>query len=245
VRRREDLGDDARRAFDGWIDRRAGREPAQYIAGQVEFRGLALSVDPRVLIPRPETEVLVEVVLAQEPPRDGTVLDAGTGSGCVAIALAVARPDLRIRAIDRSPAALDVARDNARRHGVEARVTFDVLDFGAVPREWDGAIDLLASNPPYVAAAEWATLQREVRDHEPREALVSGASGLEAHTALASTARRILRPRGVAVLEVGWTQGPAVAALFEDRGFEDVELRRDFAGIDRIVVARAPAGAPA
>lgn len=244
MRRAEPLGEAERRGFEVWIARRARREPAQYIAGRVEFRGLELLVDARVLIPRPETEGLVEAALAGDPPRGGTVVDAGTGSGCVAIALAIARPDLRIRAVDCSAAALEVARANARLHGVEARIAFEAADFGALPAAWDGTIDLVVSNPPYVAAAEWATLQCEVRDHEPRVALVPGPSGLEAYAALARTARRILRPRGSVAFEVGWTQGATVAALLGEHGFEEIALRHDFAGIARVVCGRAPAGTP-
>jgi len=242
VRRGEALGESERRGFEGWVARRARREPVQYIVGRVEFRGLDLQVDPRVLIPRPETEGLVEAALAEDPPRGGTVVDAGTGSGCVAIALAVARPDLRVCAIDRSAAAIAVARENARIHRVEERVRFDVLDFGDPPAAWDGLMDLLVANPPYVTRDEWAALEPEVRDHEPRDALVPGPTGLEAHATLATTARRILRPGGSVILEVGWTQAEAVGVLLGGHGFEAISTRRDFAGIARVVVARAPDG---
>lgn len=241
MRRDEQLGEVEARRFADWIARRARREPAQYIAGRVEFHGLSLAIDRRALIPRPETEGLVDTVLATDPPAGATVLDAGTGSGCIAIALALARPDLALRAIDRSVEALELARENVRRHGVERRVLLLHAEFTSVPAEWESSFDRVVANPPYVPEGEWVALQAEVRDHEPREALVPGSTGLEAYVALAGMGRRVLRPGGAIVFEVGYNQAQRVCALLTDQGFASIEARADWAGIPRYVLARAGA----
>jgi release factor glutamine methyltransferase len=243
VRRDERVPPALRRQFADWIERRARREPAQYIAGRVEFHGVEIRIDARALIPRPETEGLVDVVLATQPAAGAIVLDAGTGSGCIAIAVALARPDLAVRAVDRSTAAVALARENVRRHGLESRVQVVCGDFGTAETEWDGRVDIVVANPPYVPSGQWAGLQVEVRDHEPREALVAGPTGLEAYEALARSARHVLRPGGAIVLEVGFDQSERVRALLAERGFERIDVRSDLAGIPRFVVARTASAA--
>ena len=146
---------------------------------------------PDVLIPRPETEMLVDELLAVTP-RDGMVIDLGTGSGCIVVAAAVKRPDLRLRALDRSRPALDIARGNARTHGVTDRVEFAEADFADPPGAWFGTGHTVVSNPPYIREADWAELEPEVRDHDPKAALVPGEDGLEAYRALIPQARRLL-----------------------------------------------------
>jgi release factor glutamine methyltransferase len=243
LRRDDRVSAEQRLRYEDWIARRATREPAQYIAGRVEFHGVELAVDARALIPRPETEGLVDVVLDESLPQGAVVLDAGTGGGCIAIALALARADLIVRAIDRSEEAVALARENVRRHGLERRVEVTCADFGAVPAAWTDAFDVVVSNPPYVPQEDWCGLQVEVREHEPYVALVPGPTGLEACTALAATSERVLRRGGTIVLEVGFLQAEAVAALLAAHGFSSTERRPDLAGIPRYVVARREAGA--
>ena len=225
----------AGRRFGAMVRRRVEREPVAYILGRRGFRRIELEVDRRVLIPRPETELLVEVALELGPRA---VLDVGTGSGAVALAIADELPGVEVAATDSSTAALDVARANAARLGLTNRIRFAQ---GTLPAT--GVFDLLVANLPYVAADEWADLAPEITGHEPREALVAGASGLEAIEALLrALAEREQTPRAVA-LEVGAGQATAVAELVSGAGFAAVERRDDLAGIARVVLGRAePAG---
>jgi release factor glutamine methyltransferase len=218
------------------LTRRAAREPLQYLTGEQEFHGLTLSVDRRVLVPRPETEEVVDAVLDLALPRGAAVVDLGTGSGCIALALKAARPDLQVLALDRSEEALAVARANARRHALE--VTFRQGDFAAPPQDWEGRLHAVVSNPPYVSEEEWAALAPEVRDHEPKEALVPGETGLEAYRALLPAASRLLVSGGAVVLELGWRSAGPVCALARDAGFQALEVREDLRRVPRILVGR-------
>lgn len=242
TRARDPLGSELARRYEELVQRRERRQPLQYLTGTQEFYGLEFAVDPRVLIPRPETEGLVEAVLRLKPAEGARVVDLGTGSGCIAVTLAVECPQVRLFAVDRSPAALDVARANALRHGVEQRIEFSTGDLGRVPAVWRGRMDIVASNPPYVTEEEWSTLQPEVRDHEPRDALVSGRSGLEAYRRLAPAAFDMLRPEGRLVVELGYGQVSRVEALLRAAGFTGVESFPDLRGIQRLLVARREAG---
>lgn len=218
------------------VARRAAGEPVQYVLGHADFYGLRLAVGPGVLIPRPETEEVVEAALARvagvAAPR---VLDVGTGSGCIALAVADARPDARVAACDVSPRALAVARGNAERLGLAVRfVEADVLGAafaGAVP----DALHLLVSNPPYIPDAEREALAVEVRDHEPALALFAGDDPLRFYRALARHAPRLVRPGGHVVLEAHPDHAAAAAALLADAGFRDVHVAADLAGRPRIV----------
>ncbi len=227
---------DIEQRFHAWVRRRADREPAQHIAAEQEFYGLSFHVTPDVLIPRPETEMLVDELLAVTP-RNGVVVDLGTGSGCIVVAAAVKRPDLRLRALDRSSAALDIARDNARTHGAADRVEFLEADFAGPPEAWFGTAHTVVSNPPYVREAEWAALEPEVRDHDPKAALVPGKDGLEAYRALIPQARRLLLPAGRLLLELGAGQAAEVRALAVAAGFDDVQVKPDLNGIPRLLTA--------
>jgi release factor glutamine methyltransferase len=210
------------RAFQSLVRRRAvDREPVAYLLGAKGFRHIELAVDPRVLVPRPETELLVEAALALPP--GARVVDVGTGSGAVALALKHERPDLDVVATDVSADALAVARENAARLGLD--VTFVQADL------YEGAFDAVLSNPPYVADGD--ELPPEVGRHEPAGALFAGPDGL------AVIRRLIARRPPFLALEVGAGQAPAVAELAREAGFEDVEALPDLAGIDRVVVARA------
>jgi release factor glutamine methyltransferase len=219
----------AARAFGAMVRRRVAREPVAYILGRKGFRRLELAVDSRVLIPRPETELLVDVAVELEPE---SVLDVGTGSGAVALAVADELPEARVVATDTSAAALEVARANAARLGLADRVTFVA---GALPKS--ERFDLLLANLPYVSEGEWGMLAPELTRYEPREALVAGPSGLEAIEGLLN--ELACDPVADAVaLEVGAGQAAKVGELVRRAGFGHVEVRQDLAGIDRVVVGR-------
>jgi release factor glutamine methyltransferase len=223
----------AARLFGEMVRRRLRREPVAYIVGRKGFRKLELAVDSRVLIPRPETELLVEVALERAP---ASVLDVGTGSGAIALAVSDELPGCAVTATDTSPRALEVARANAERLGLADRVRFLA---GSVPAE--GEFDLVLANLPYVAEADWPSLQPEVTQWEPREALLAGPAGLDSIRTL--LAERGSGPHCVAAgattalaLEVGEGQASAVAELLREAGFAKTETRPDLAGIERVVL---------
>lgn len=214
--------------FAALVDRRAAREPVAYILGRKGFRTIELAVDPRVLIPRPETEHVVEAALPL--PEGARVADVGTGSGAIALALKAERPDLDVVGVDASEDALAVARENARRLGLTVELRRgDLLD-GA------GEIDAVVSNPPYVAERDRPSLPPEILRYEPAGALFAGPDGLD-------VLRRLVPAVAASVaefvaFEVGLGQAATVAGLLEAAGFGEVETRRDLAGIERVVVAR-------
>jgi release factor glutamine methyltransferase len=220
----------AGRRFGAMVRRRIQREPVAYIVGRKGFRHLELAVDPRALIPRPETELLVEVALELRPR---TALDVGTGSGAIALALADELPECQVVATDTSPQALALARENAERLGLTDRVR---LERGTVPAE--RRFDLVLANLPYVREDDVTALQPEISGHEPREAVVAGDGGLEAITTVATPATAALEPGGSLALEVGTGQAGSVAELLLDLGFFQVEGRPDLAGIPRVVLGR-------
>ncbi len=218
--------------------RRAQGEPLPYITGRVEFHGLELAVDPRVLIPRPETETLVDLALAWQVEAACRVLevaDVGTGSGCIAVSLAHAlQAQAHLYALDLSPDALAVAQSNAERHQVADRIDFLQSDLlAALPCP----VDLILSNPPYVAADE--PLPRHVRQHEPRLALDGGRDGLDLIRRLLSQASAHLRPGGAVMLEIGASQGPAGTELAQAAFPQaEVAVHLDLAGLDRVLVVQ-------
>ena len=223
------------------VSRRARREPLQRILGWEEFRGVRVRLTDAVLVPRPETETLVEWALALLPPpgaRRLLAIDLGTGSGCIACALASERPDLDVIAVDVSPAAAAVARDNTRALGLASRVGVVAADLLDGIR--DLGADLIVSNPPYLPSALVPELPPEVRIHEPRLALDGGADGLTLIRRIATTARRYLRPSGALAIETaGGDQAEAAAALLRAAGWDRVAVRADLVGIDRFVAGRA------
>ena len=224
----------------GLIERRVGREPLQYILGTQEFCGLEFDVNPAVLIPRPETELLVEYVAQRIPTeRQATIVDVCTGSGCIAVSIARLRPRTRVIATDLSRPSLDVARQNATRHGVCDRITWlegDLLR-PLVEQELEGRVDVIVSNPPYIAEADWATLQPEVRLFEPRGALVAGPQGTELHERLLQEAGRYLSPGGALIMEIGAGQARAMRRIVEQiPGYRFRRLVYDEAGLERIVI---------
>jgi len=225
------------RRFRELVERRAAREPLAYLRGEQEFFGLAFHVNPRVLVPRPETELLVEFAIEKLAHITGALaVDVGTGSGCIAVAAAVSCPALHVLAIDRSRAALEVARRNARRHGADKRILFVNADLAAAVRP--GTAAMVLSNPPYIAPEEIEWLAPEVRCHEPRMALVAEEGGLAISRRLAGQARRVLAPGGWLAVEVAMGQAPQVAAELVAAGFAQVGARRDLAGIERMVIGR-------
>ncbi|HXQ89800.1 MAG TPA: peptide chain release factor N(5)-glutamine methyltransferase [Solirubrobacterales bacterium] len=225
----------AARRFGEMVRRRLRREPVAYILERKGFRGIELAVDRRVLIPRPETELLVELALELRPAR---ALDVGTGSGAIALAVADELPGCEVTATDTSPGALEVARANAERLGLADRVRF--LE-GTLP-EGEG-LDLVLANLPYVAERDWPALQPEVTQWEPREALLAGPDGLDAYRFFLPECGRALsrypgRSSTTLAVEVGEGQAPYVAQLMAEAGLVDTEVRRDLAGIERIVIGR-------
>jgi len=237
----------ARQAESCWslLRRRAAREPLQYVLGTEEFCGLDMVVTPDVLIPRPETELLVEETLrAVAGVIHPVIADVGTGSGCIAIALARERPGAILYALDCSASALAVAQSNAARHGVGGRIRFiqaDMLEaFGPVSA---GACDAIVSNPPYIPERDVETLQPEVSRYEPRLALAAGPDGLEYDRRLLRDAPVLLTPGGHLILELGDGQADAVMQMAQDQGaFDAVRGRQDEAGIDRVLIARKKPG---
>ncbi len=222
-------------AFEAAIAARAARRPVAQITGRRLFWGLPFRVTPDTLDPRPETEVLVAEALARPFFR---VLDLGTGTGCILLSCLKGMPAARGLGVDLSPAALAVAEGNAQALGLAARARFALSDwFAAVP----GRFDLILSNPPYIAEAEMAGLSPEVR-HEPRLALTPGGDGLAAYRAIARGAAARLMEGGRILLEIGPTQGAAVAALLEGAGFAGIRILPDMDGRDRVVAAEKPGG---
>jgi release factor glutamine methyltransferase len=250
------------------LSRRAAGEPTQHLTGKQEFWGLDFEVTPDVLIPRPESEHVIEVALGRLAVReiragrkqtltgDGLyIIDVGTGSGCIAIALAKELPGARIMATDISPAALAVARRNAARHAVADRIQFresnllDALPLGArhaVPllakvsalnTTFVRSSDLIVSNPPYIGRNEKETLEREVRDHEPELALYGGEQGYELYADLIAQAAYNLAHGGLLVLELGHNSLPAVRPLLDLPNWTNVDVTKDLAGIDRVLAA--------
>jgi len=215
---------------------RARRVPVSHLTGRRAFWGRTFRVTPEVLDPRPETETLVEAALAAPFDR---VLDLGTGSGCILISLLAERPAATGVGTDISPAAVLVAGENAVAHGVADRIVLPLSDWY---EDIGGRFDLIVSNPPYIAASEMADLAPEVRDHEPRLALTDGADGLTAYRAIAAGSMDHLTPGGRLLVEIGPAQGAAVSRLFRAAGLEEIRVRPDLDGRDRLVSARHPSG---
>ena len=241
-----DVAEQELRAFESLVAERAKRRPLQHLVGSVSFCGLELAVNSHVLIPRPETELLAErawefVRTLATPERAPVVLDFGTGSGCLAIAVAVKCPKALVHAVDVSAVALAVARANAARNGVAAGVCFYLGDgFAALPRGL--RFDLVVSNPPYIPTGELAALQPEVREHDPRLALDGGADGLDFYRRLATEAHEFLQPHGRMMLEFGDGQGAALRGIFGVAPWRVEAVLPDLSGRERILIAAlAPA----
>jgi release factor glutamine methyltransferase len=218
-----------------YVKRRANREPVQYILGETEFYGLPFKVTPSVLIPRPDTEILVDKVVEylQTIPSSGSLnlLDIGTGSGCIAIALAKHFPTLNIIAIDKSSDAIHIATQNAQLNGVAIKLqTTDFFELQPAGQKFD----IIVSNPPYIAEADWPTLQVEVKQFEPSLALLAGKDGLDFYRKMIPQLNSIITPAGAVFLEVGYKQSAAVAAILEQQNF-NTTIYQDYAKVNRVV----------
>jgi len=226
-------------SFNGFVERRLRGEPVAYIVGRKEFWSLDLKVSPAVLVPRPETEILVQVVLetarrlGYAAPR---ILEIGTGSGAISVALARELVSARVVATDLSLEALGIARENAAIHGVAGRIFFLACN---LLEPFRGSFDMIASNPPYLSESEYESLPGEIRDYEPKGALLAGPEGTEFHRAIIRHAGAHLKDGGWLFLEIGFDQKDAVHALLVQSGHYDaVRFTRDYAGIDRVLTAR-------
>ena len=229
---------DAVSRFEVLVTRRGTGEPTQYVIGETEFYGLSFACDRRALIPRPETELLVDAVLhlSKAAGRPFSVCDLGTGSGCIAVSIAVNAPEVTVVAADLYPAALDLARENASRHGVEGRIDFRASDLFAGIEE---SFDVIAANLPYVPSVDRTVLQREVRDWEPASALFAGTDGMEFLEPAIRQAPDHLQPGGHLVLEIGAGQLATVLGLVQGTaGFREVSHRADYQGHPRVVMAQ-------
>jgi release factor glutamine methyltransferase len=233
----EDLSGEGARAFDGLVARRLAHEPTAYIMGRREFYGLELEVTPAAIIPRPETETLVELVLEFARPLERPcIVDVGVGCGAIAVALAVNLPEAEVIAIDVSAEALGLARRNAKRHGLAGRMRFLEGDLLA-PLE--GPVDVIAANLPYVRTEDFEGGPPEIREHEPRLGLDGGADGLHLIERLLRAAAARMRPGGALFAEIGDGQGEAVSALARECfPAAWIEVAPDLAGLDRVLIVR-------
>ncbi len=226
--------------FGEFLERRLDSEPIAYILGEWEFYSLAFETKPPVLVPRPETEHLVEVVLETIGDRPARVLDVGTGSGCVAIAIACNAPNCRVVTSDIRDEFLELARRNAERHNVADRIAFRKGDLFEALAPEDAPFDLICSNPPYVAEPEWEGLSPTITRYEDPKALLAGPDGLEVIRRLVAGAQEHLLPGGMLAFEMGIGQFDTVRELMQESGYKNVCARRDLAGIDRIAIANIP-----
>lgn len=223
--------------YRGLIQRRLSGEPTQYLVGAKEFYGRRFAVDPRVLIPRSETELLVEAVLHDvKKDAPSRVLDVCTGSGCIAVTIAAERPQASVWATDLMPGALEVARSNAEAHQVDSRVTFYQGDLLA-PLPEGCTFEVIVSNPPYVKTGDLKTLQREVQ-REPKEALDGGPEGVTLIARLVKDALPRLKPGGLLAMEIGEDEGAAVKELLVRAGYHDVKIEKDLARHERLALGR-------
>lgn len=230
---------DQEKRFFGLVREREARRPLQHLTQTQAFYGRDFLVTPDVLIPRPETEILVEVALELVAGLDApVVVDGGTGSGCIALTIAAEKPDAEVHGVDISHAALEVARTNARRLGLESRVSFHQGDLLAPVESLAGSVHLVVSNPPYVHPSDLPALAPEVREHEPRLALVPDPDAAGFYRRLVAAARRLLRPGGTLVLEIGAGMADEVTAITESEGFRVERSVPDLQGIPRVLVAR-------
>jgi release factor glutamine methyltransferase len=226
-------------AFSDLLARRMAHEPIAYILGEWEFFSMPLTVRPPTLVPRPETEHMVEWALELLPKSGGDLLDIGTGTGCIPIAILANSVSTRAIATDIKPHNLDLAAENAQRNGLIDRIQFIESDlFGNI--DSGNSFDLICSNPPYIANGDWSTLSHDIRDFEDRDALLSGDDGLDHVRAIVIQAQDFLKPGAPLLLEIGAGQAESVSVLLAENGYNDISFRKDLAGIDRIAMGRKP-----
>ena len=235
TREQEPVSDaDAARIAD-LLQRRMSGESVARIIGEKEFYGLPFRLSPATLEPRPDTELLVDLALANLPPN-GRMLDLGTGTGCIPIAALANRPDASGLATDLNPDALVMARENAERNGVATRLDFAQGSWFEAVRG-DGQFALITANPPYIASDVVDTLAPEVKDFDPRLALDGGRDGLAPYRIIAAESAHYLGVGGIVMVEIGYDQGAAVAKIFADHGFADIGVHKDIGGLDRVILA--------
>jgi release factor glutamine methyltransferase len=238
------INDQSENKYRQLVKRRAAGEPLQYIIGKQEFYGLEFEVNPSVLIPRPETELLVEAALEiLRECKSPTLCDVGTGSGCIAISVVKNIEKARAVSLDISPKALQVAERNAEKNGVAEKITFaesDVFSAFANPKSkiQNPKFDLIVSNPPYIPDSDLPTLEREVREHEPHNALFSGSDGLNLIKRLLADAKQFLEKNGFLLFEIGFGQSGKIEALIDQSVWQLIEIRRDLQNIGRVVVLK-------
>lgn len=230
--------DDARERGRSLASRRVAGEPLQYVTGVAGFRRLELAVGPGVFVPRPETEIVTEHAMGRLP-AGGTLVDVGTGSGAIALAVADERPDAAVLATEAFPEALEWARRNVAVLGLEVRL-FEGHLLDPLPPDLRGKVDVVVSNPPYIAQREEAVLPRDVVDHEPHEALFAGADALSVISSIVPSAEEWLKPGGWLVFEISSHLQTAVPEVLRERGFEEVSVHDDLAGRPRVVEGRKP-----
>lgn len=240
------LSKEERAAYRGMVQRRVKREPVQYILGETEFMGLPFKVTSDVLIPRPDTEHLVDRVvgfLREEQLSAPSILDIGTGSGCIAISLAHLFPDAAVTAVDISETALAIAAENARNNDLE--ITLTAGDIFSLMPQFTNAFDVVVSNPPYISGKDWPELQPEVKEFEPRQALYGGEDGLEFYQRFVPAVKGLLKTGGAVFLETGYDQAKVVGEMCRQQDFH-IEIFKDYQQIERIVAAytgeRSPDG---
>ena len=231
------LNEKEKQVYREWLQRRANGEPLQYITGNVEFYGLKLKVNSSVLIPRPETELLVEKIIKDNRESKGLkILDVGTGSGNIAIALEINLDSANVTSIDISKEAIETATENAKNNSATERLTFeniDIFDEGAISKL--NSFDIIVSNPPYVPEEEMENLQKEIKDFEPVEAVTDGADGLRFFTRIVEASEKLLKQNGKIYFEVGEGEAEKVAAILKENNFLNIEIINDYNGIPRIV----------
>lgn len=232
LKAKDSVSEEAASAARAMAARRINGEPLQYILGETEFMSLPFKVNRSTLIPRSDTETLVEYVLKRMSGNSQEILDIGAGTGCVGISLAYYRKSARVTELDISVGALETAKENAELNGVSDRISFKRTDIlSEIP---DGKYDIIVSNPPYIKTGVIGTLQTEVKDYEPLSALDGGGDGLLFYRRIISIAPKILKNGGMLAFEIGFDQAADVSALMKDAGFERVEVFRDLCGNDRI-----------
>lgn len=230
-------------SFKEKFKRRLAHEPLQYIVGETEFMGLKFFVDPRVLIPRPETELLVETAVETCSKKfldqQIRILDVGTGSGCIAISCAKMIPTATVRAIDASAEALEVAKRNAKENSVYERIEFSTFNIHDVrPEEFGEKFHLVLSNPPYVSLSDFEKLEPEIRDYEPKFAVTDGGDGLSFYRSYSSSIKSLLKPSGVMIVEHAYNQAEDIEKIFQEAGWKNIEKKKDYSGNFRCLVAQ-------
>jgi release factor glutamine methyltransferase len=235
------LSDDELARFKALLKRRLDHEPLQYILGETEFMGLKFRVDNRVLIPRPETEVLVEQAMKELQARfPGTaavrVMEIGTGSGCIAVSIAHGMQTVHVTAIDSSSDAIDVARENAELNGVSERITFDCVQYQE-NSAMEGTYHCIVSNPPYISKMEFSRLPRDVKEYEPTVALADGGDGLTYYRLIASGGKKLLIENGFVMVEHAYDQSADVQKIFNEQGWKEIRAIKDYSGNFRCVFA--------